>query len=206
VHETLQSVIVIRYWGRKAGNIAEPYLKRYSKINDVVLDPFGGAGSIIRAALALKRKAIYVDANPLAALIARVEIEGVDAEELTRATKLLLKTQKFSDFYQIKCKCGLNATVHFYLWENEEVKAAKIKCRCGNSWIELVDQARLIPSRKCNFPKVELRYKNGRSFLKRRQVDCVHQLFSPRNLLILSSLYEKLKISELLNVRNAVCM
>lgn len=40
---------------------------------------------------------------------------------------------------------------------------------------------------------LKLEYKNGRPFLKRRQVDYVHQLFSPRNLLNLSHLYKKIK-------------
>ncbi|MEM2703315.1 MAG: DNA methyltransferase [Candidatus Bathyarchaeia archaeon] len=193
MREALQSALLIRYWGRKAGDIAEPYIKGYSKINDVVLDPFGGAGSIVKTALSLNRKAIYVDANPFAALIAKVEIEGVDANELTRATNILLNTQHFSDFYQVQCKCGLKATVLYYLWENGEVKAAKVKCKCGNSWVNTVNKTSLIPSCENNFPKVEFKYKNGRPFLKRRQVNYVHQLFSPRNLLILSSLYEKIK-------------
>jgi hypothetical protein len=187
---------VIRYWGRKAGNVAEPYLKQYSKIGDVVLDPFGGAGSIIKAALMLKRKAIYVDANPLAALIARVEIEGIDAEKLVQTSTILLKEQKFCDFYRIQCKCGSKAHVLYYLWERGILKAARVKCSCGNSVVKIKNRVQE-PNDSLGsfhgFPVLKLEYKSGRPFLKRRGVDYVHELFSPRNLLILSYLYKKIE-------------
>jgi len=67
---------IIRYWGRKAGNIARPYIMKYSKLGEVVLDPFGGAGSIIKTALIMGRRCIYSDLNPLAVLIASVELGG----------------------------------------------------------------------------------------------------------------------------------
>jgi len=193
MHKPLQPTIVIRYWGRKAGGIAEPYLYQYSKDGSIVLDPFGGAGSIIKTALALDRRAIYIDANPLAALIARVEIEGVDATELSQSSAVLLENPKFLNFYQIQCKCGSKADVLYFLCANGRLQAAKIKCQCGCSFVELGCPDISFSDYPCDFPSVKLWYDNGKPFLKRRQVDHIYELFSPRNLMILSSLLAKIK-------------
>ena len=189
----MQSTILIRYWGRKAGNVAEPYVRQYSKVGSIVLDPFAGAGSVIKTALTLNRRAVYVDANPLAALIARVEIEGADAKELSQSSMALLRKQKFRDFYQMQCSCGAKADVLYYLCENGMLKTAKVKCRCGRSLVKLNCPDTTFSNYSRNFPAVKLGYDNGKPFLKRRQVDYIYQLFSPRNLAILSSLLKKIK-------------
>ncbi len=57
----------LRHWGshpyftRRAWNVVQEYIKRFSQVGDVVLDPFGGSGVTAVEALVLKRKAIYSD-------------------------------------------------------------------------------------------------------------------------------------------------
>lgn len=51
-----------------------------SRPNEVVLDPFGGTGTVALEALLAGRRAYFSDVNPLAQLIARVKTRSLDIE------------------------------------------------------------------------------------------------------------------------------
>ena len=196
---------IIRYWGRKTGSIAEPYIIRYSKPGDIILDPFGGAGSIAKSAILLGRRFIYSDLNPLAVLIARVEIEGVDVHALETATRTLLKRQRLyyqdaskrhwvsrSSLYEVRCMCGARREASYFIWHGDVIVAAKIKCSCGDRSVDLVKEI-TITEPVYDYPHDLLWYSNGLSFKKRRQVNAIPQLFTKRNLLILSAILKDIK-------------
>ncbi|MHB1115541.1 DNA methyltransferase [Sideroxydans sp.] len=56
-----------------------------SKEGDIVLDPFGGSGTVALEAILAGRKAYYADANPLARLIAGVKTRCVQTEAIIQA-------------------------------------------------------------------------------------------------------------------------
>ena len=58
------------YFTRRPANVVRAYLERYSRIGDVVLDPFGGTGVTAIEAFLLGREAIQNDLNPFANFIA----------------------------------------------------------------------------------------------------------------------------------------
>jgi hypothetical protein len=186
---------VIRYWGRKAGSIASPYINKYSQPTEIVLDPFGGSGSIAKAALLLGRRCIYSDLNPLAALIARVELEGIDAQALAAASDELLKGSwtRYSSLYEVTCKCRTKRPALYFVWVGDVIKAAKVICNCGNRLIRYngKDIEAIEPAAK--LPSGSLRYPNGLPFMKRRQVDTISELFTKRNLTILAALLSDIK-------------
>jgi hypothetical protein len=198
---------IMRYWGRKAGSIAEPYINKYSKPNEIILDAFGGAGSIIRTALLMGRRCIYSDVNPLAALIARVEIEGVDVHALTTASTSLLRRQRLyyrhnlggkhwmsrSCPYEVSCRCGFRRQAKYFLWHADTIVAAKVKCDCGDPLIKFTNCETEAIDPVYKFPRASLRYSNGLLFQKRRQVNTISELFTQRNLLILSALLKDIK-------------
>lgn len=198
---------IIRYWGRKAGCIAEPYIRRYSEPKEIILDAFGGAGSIVRTALLMGRRCIYSDLNPLAALIARVEFEGVDGEALREASTILHRRQRLyyrdnkgrrhwlscSDVYQVRCTCGARCQASYFIWHGDTIVAAKVRCACGRSLIKLTGNGTATINPVYEFPRTSLRYPNGLAFLKRRQVETISELFTERNLLILSALLRDIK-------------
>jgi len=115
----MKNELLIRYWGRKPPNLVRNYIEKYSRKGELILDPFGGSGSIVKTAIYLRRRAIYSDINPFAKLIAEASLIGCDCNELVRALKKLdmsevvfitenglrkrLQTEKF---FSIKCKCG----------------------------------------------------------------------------------------------------
>jgi len=181
---------IIRYWGRKAGGIARPYICKYSKRGEVVLDPFGGAGSIIKTALVMGRKGIYSDLNPLAVLIARVELEGVDTETWTRVSDELFKGgwMRYTSLYEVTCKCGRKTQAVYFVWSGECIKAVRVKCSCGASMFKFYgeDVKEIEPVKE--FPRGSFKYPNGLPFLKKRQVNTVSELYTQRNLTILTAL------------------
>src|SRR5437016_1606485 len=57
------------YFTRRPSNVVRAYIERYSRTNDVVLDPFGGSGVTAIEAVLLGRRAIHNDLNPFANFI-----------------------------------------------------------------------------------------------------------------------------------------
>jgi adenine-specific DNA methylase len=199
---------VIRYWGRKVGPIAASYINRYSSPKEVVLDPFGGAGTIAETALLMDRKVIYSDLNPIAVLIANAEMSKIDHQILKRASVKILR-RKFipyrdekgevsyiarSSLYSVRCKCGSKKRVLYFLWDGNSMVGAKVKCNtCKNPLIKLSEERPFEGEPVYFYPKTRLEYPDGKPFIKRRQVWEVQELFTKRNLVILSTLLNDIK-------------
>jgi hypothetical protein len=116
--------LIIRYWGRKPHELAQYYINKYSKYGEIVADLFGGSGVFVQTALDLGRKALYIDLNPFAELIAHSLIEGCDPDEYLRGVQTILsrrvipvkiKGKKVNiearKLFCIKCECGKEVEV-----------------------------------------------------------------------------------------------
>lgn len=66
-------------------------IQKYSKENDIVLDPFGGSGTTGIEALLHNRNSVSVDIDPFAKFLATVKTTKLDAEELEIYTAILIK-------------------------------------------------------------------------------------------------------------------
>jgi len=80
--------MLMRYWGRKPLKLIDEIM---SNIEGTVIDPFGGAGTIVLSALRHGNKGVYLDINPYAWLVAFVNIISVDAEEFMRRGEEVLE-------------------------------------------------------------------------------------------------------------------
>src|SRR5439155_18861926 len=60
--------------------LCEELVGSNSEVGDLVLDPFVGSGTTIRAAAAKRRQSIGIDINPLASLIARVASQPLELD------------------------------------------------------------------------------------------------------------------------------
>lgn len=58
-----------KYWGKKPSNELKTIIKKYSKENDIIFDPFSGFGGIGVEAILLNRNIILNDLNPCANFI-----------------------------------------------------------------------------------------------------------------------------------------
>ena len=79
--------------------LAARLIKRYSEPGDIVIDPFMGSGTTVVEAMVHGRKAVGVDINHIATLIAKVKTTPLDEEKLDRACdKLLSLIPRRGDF------------------------------------------------------------------------------------------------------------
>ena len=73
------------YPARMIPQIPRKLILEYSEINDLILDPFCGSGTVLVECRLLERNGIGNDINPLAALIARVQSTPIEPKELEKA-------------------------------------------------------------------------------------------------------------------------
>lgn len=82
------------YPARMIPQIAQRLVKRYSQPDDLILDPFCGAGTVSSECRLRKRNCIGIDINPLAVLLAKVKSIQVDRHRLHKQIGPLLKKVK----------------------------------------------------------------------------------------------------------------
>lgn len=73
------------YTAKLIPHIARYFLEKYTKKNEMILDPFCGSGTTLLEAKLLSRNALGVDINPLATLISEVKCTPLNLDELKLA-------------------------------------------------------------------------------------------------------------------------
>lgn len=91
--------------------------KALSRPGDVVLDPFGGTGTVALEAILAGRRAYYADANPLAQLIASVKTRVLDIEAISEAYFQVEKRYRRSKL----SKCSMPSVVNLEYWYEPDV-------------------------------------------------------------------------------------
>ena len=131
-----------RYFARRPWNVFSEIINTYSCAGDVVLDPFMGGGVSIYEGLALGRKVIGYDLNPLSKFIVETMIESdVSISELDSIYQkafefignLKFKNHKMGEIlwseltFKVKCShCGKESLI------SNEHKIGSGKYRCQN--------------------------------------------------------------------------
>jgi 16S rRNA G966 N2-methylase RsmD len=204
-HTHISMYLMHKYWARKPYNVVSAYIERYSKVGEVVLDPFSGSGITPCEALKLKRKAIAVDIDPLAIFITHCTAMPIDIDMFSKEfEKLKSKLKpKIEALYESRCNlCNERVVGEAFIWKNSRPVEFRYSCRCrkGTLWknfnkfdedlLHKID-TQLIP---CWYPKNELIW-NTRINVHRGTK--VYELFTRRNLLslamILSAIEEDIK-------------
>lgn len=73
------------YTAKLIPQIPRYFIKKYTRENDVILDPFCGSGTTLLEARLSGRNAVGIDINPLAALISEVKTTLLDIDEVNSA-------------------------------------------------------------------------------------------------------------------------
>ena len=84
--------MLMRYWGRKPIKLIDELFTNIT--GSLVVDPFGGAGTIILSALRHGNRAVYLDINPYAWLVAFVNTVEIDPEEFKEKGEEVLERLK----------------------------------------------------------------------------------------------------------------
>ncbi|HPQ70646.1 MAG TPA: DNA methyltransferase [bacterium] len=104
------------YWSKKPHDAIRQYIRHYTKLADLILDPFCGSGGTALAALMEGRKVVAIDRSPAATFITKNYCTPVEVEELQTAyEKLKAKVQPDMDWlYETRCdRCGGKATTAY---------------------------------------------------------------------------------------------
>lgn len=104
---SMQIKTVNRYWGRKPIEVFSQFFK---DSDSVIVDPFGGSGTIVKEALKRNKRAIYFDINPYAWLTAHVYIVGANPKEFSEAYNAILNESMKND---IKIKPLINDWLYY---------------------------------------------------------------------------------------------
>lgn len=107
-----------KYFARRPFNVFSQLIQHYSQKGDIILDCFCGGGVTIFEGLALDRKVIGVDINPLATFVTQMQIQQVDTNKLA----------KYYDKFWEDCN---NELSHLYEYELDGKKVTQ-------EWMELV--------------------------------------------------------------------
>lgn len=116
-----------KYFARRPYNVFSRLVEHYTEEGNIILDCFCGGGVTIFEGLALDRKVVGVDINPLATFITEIQIQQVDTKKLTEYYKIFMDECKkdLSKLYEYELE-GENVTQEWMEWVYE------VRCpECG---------------------------------------------------------------------------
>ena len=190
-----------KYWSKKPFNIINKYIKQYTHCDDVILDPFCGSGISNVESILLGRKTIGIDINPMAVFITQQMLNtGPSEKEITDTFKRLEKFAKgvINDMYAVN-RNGKQLTGTHFVYEHGALVEIWYKGN-GKGLVKEPPRHDDLSGVKCSIPddlplnrqlipNARINTKEGMS---------VHDLFTSRNLLALSTL-----MREINNIKNA---
>ena len=80
------------YPAKYTAEMLEYYINKYTKKNDVILDPFVGSGTTLLAARWLERRSVGFDINPVAYQISKVKTNTYNKSDLKKINSFEKKT------------------------------------------------------------------------------------------------------------------
>lgn len=194
---------VHKYVGRKPWYVVQRCIEKYSKMGDLILDPFMGSGVTICESLIKKRRCIGFDINPLSLLITRMTcISPVNIKRFEEHFELIKQSgeAKILALYRLneKCpKCDSNLILSNWIRKYNSGNAfcenckKRIKITLNKRDIQVVEE---IEEREVldYYPKdIPLPADSVEN------VKYVEELFTKRNLMALSLLFDSInKVKE----------
>ncbi|MBX3301050.1 MAG: type I restriction enzyme HsdR N-terminal domain-containing protein [Nitrospira sp.] len=82
------------YFTKRAWNVVRQYIEHFTDKDDVVLDPFGGAGVTTIESVLVGRKAVHMDINPIANFMTEALLVPVPLDQFGRTFEKLLSRIK----------------------------------------------------------------------------------------------------------------
>lgn len=200
-----------KYWARKPWYVVSEYIKHFTSEGECVLDPFCGSGVTGIEAIALDRKAIMVDLNPIAVFItnntARVDFKLKILENIFEGLRGKCE-DKIRNLYILdeKCpKCKVNIEMRHLLRGPKFSKPIayglcpactgrkySIRRPLKPSELQRLEQ---IETKKIHYwyPKTPFPTKFDKDRISYKGIKYIYQMFTKRNLYALSILWNEIE-------------
>lgn len=195
-----------KYWAKKPYNVINEYIQKYSKKNDIILDPFSGSGIALIEALNTKRKAIGIDINPTASIITKTILTSVNLEKFKVEFEKIEKDckDKINSFYEVKRGNKTNIGSHF-IWNNGKLEEVRFK---NGKFVYLKPISSDVKLAKSfSYSKIKKFYPKDKLFENARiNADAklrVCDLFTPRNTTALAILLDRINHIKDASIRDA---
>ena len=186
-----------KYWSKKPYNIIREFILRYTNKEDIVLDPFCGSGISISESIITERKPIGIDINPSAIFITKQMVKKIPTTLLEREFKNLRKEIKdeINSFYTVKRGGKPFIGTHF-IWKGDNLMEVWYKNKKRRIVEEPTEEdVRLALS--FSYEKIPYYYPKNRFFHNSRinanREHHIYDLFTPRNLMGLSLLMDRIE-------------
>lgn len=187
---------VHEYPGRKPWYVVRKYIEKYSRANEIVLEPFSGSGVVPCEALIVKRKVIALDIDPLAVFISKMtSTSPVNLTKLQQSFAKIKQSAKNTiyNLYLLNDNCNscssqliMSSVSRMPDTQEVYIKAFCAKCNASHEqstnlqiWENIADRS--IPYW---YPK-DIELPNG----IRGNIHYLHELYTTRNLKALSILW-----------------
>ena len=194
-----------KYWSKKPYNIIRDFILRYTNPGDIVIDPFCGSGISITESIFTGRKAIGIDINPSAIFITKQMINKAPFRLIQEEFSKLESEIKnaINSFYIVKRGEKKFVGTHF-IWEND--KLTEVWYKNGRTRIaEKPTEYDFKLALSFSYNKIQYYYPKDNFFHNSRinanRENHIYELFTPRNLMALSLLMDKIEKIENSDVR-----
>lgn len=197
-----------KYWSKKPYNIIREFILRYTEKGEIVLDPFCGSGISVTESIFTERKAIGIDINPSAIFITKQMINKVTTKLIQKEFSKLESEIKdvINSFYIVKRRDKKFIGTHF-IWENSKLTEVWYKndVKSRTKIIERPMQDDLELASSFSYDEIPCYYPKDRFFHNSRinanRENHIYELFTPRNLMALSLLMDRIEKIENKDIR-----
>jgi DNA modification methylase len=197
----------MKYWGKKPHNIWSEYIKNYTPDNGIFLDPFTGSGISLFESFKLGRKSIGFDLNPLTTFLIEVTFSNFNflefKEEFNKIKKEIIEDSVYKEFFSTTCpKCRNLAIAQHFKDEDNLIYEIGVDCNCQKKLFIKIpdnrDQDIKTQSNKINIKNwyPDQKFPESQSFtenFKKKLNGNFSNIWSKRNLYIISEIFEKIK-------------
>ena len=197
-----------KYWSKKPYNILQDFILRYTKKGDIVIDPFCGSGISITESIFTGRKAVGIDINPSAIFIAKQMLSKIPAKLIQDEFTILESESKdkINSFYDVQRGDAKFVGTHF-IWENDNLTEVwyKNNIKSRKKIIEKPTEDDLELASSFSYEKIPYFYPKDNFFHNSRintnRESHIYDLFTPRNLMALSLLMDRIEKIENADIR-----
>lgn len=185
-----------QYWSRKPWYVVRRHIEKFTEDGDLVLDPFFGSGVTACETLVLRRRFVGCDLNPIAVLVNKLTC--ISPIDFSKFQLFFDRVNKISDqinkLYLTECrKCKKLIPITNTIWKNDNPTKIFYDCKeCGKKELTKINEFDLANLAEIKKKHVTHWYPKNVKLPKDSDVKYIHELFTKRNLLALSILFNEI--------------